>query len=72
MHNRIRILLPLIAALVLICAAAPSARANPNPAAAKSPPLQVTSRADVAALAPDAAVTVTVQVVIDTPTIKIA
>jgi len=70
MHNRI--FLPLLAALVFICAAAPSAHANPNPAAAKSPPLQVTSRADVAALAPDAAVTVTVQVVIDTPTIKIA
>ena len=69
---RSRILLPFFAALALICAAALSAQANPNPATVKSPPLKVTSRADVAALAPDAAVTVTVQVLIETPAILIA
>ena len=70
---RNRIVLPLVAALTLICAVALSASANPNPAAtAKSPLLKATSRADVAALAPDTAVTVTVQVVIETPAAKIA
>jgi len=67
-----RLLFPFVAAMALICAMTPSVHANPNPAAAKSPPLKVTSRCDVAALAPDVAVTVTVLVAIDTPAIQTA